>query len=95
MIAVTSVTSVPQGTLPLASLFVEGVSGCVVLVAPDILQWLVTTPGIAESQLLIPNTPALVAVTFYHQMLPIEIDAGSTSSRSRRRTDARALADGG
>jgi hypothetical protein len=45
-----------------------------VLVAPDILGALVTTTGSATSALFLPNTPPLVGVTFYHQMVPIELD---------------------
>ncbi len=71
----TSFTSVPQGTLPLASVFAQGVPGCDVLVAPDIVELLVTTTGTAQSTLYLPSTPPLVGLTFFHQMVPIELDA--------------------
>jgi len=71
----TSFTAVPQGALPLASVFAQGVPGCDVLVAPDILDLLVTTTGTAQSTLFLPNTPPLVGLTFFHQMVPIELDA--------------------
>ncbi len=42
--------------------------------APDILGLLVTTTGSVQSSFFLPNTPPLVGVTFYHQMVPIELD---------------------
>jgi hypothetical protein len=74
IIAKTSLTAIPQGAVPLAAFFAEGVVGCDVLVVPDILQGIFTTNGIAETQLFLPNTPPLVGVAFYHQMIPFEID---------------------
>lgn len=76
VLTLTSVTSVPQGLVPLASIFAEGVPGCDVLVAPDILAALVTATGTVTSSFFLPNTPPLVGVTFYHQMIPWEIVAG-------------------
>lgn len=51
-----------------------GVTG--LLVSPDILQAIVTTNGIADSQLSLPDVPPLVGVAFFHQMIPFEVDAG-------------------
>jgi len=51
------------------------VPGCDVLVAPDIVELLVTTTGTAQSTLYLPSTPPLVGLTFFHQMVPIEFDA--------------------
>ncbi len=75
VVALTSVTAIPQGSAPLSSLFAEGVAGCDVLVAPDIVQLLSTSTGMAQSTLFLPGTPPLVGVSFHHQMVPIEIDA--------------------
>jgi hypothetical protein len=36
---------------------------------------LFTVTGTAQSSFYLPNTPPLVGVTFYHQMVPIEVDA--------------------
>ncbi len=74
VLTVTSVTSYPQGAVPLVLAFSQAGPGCDVLVAPDILGALVTTTGSATSALFLPNTPPLVGVTFYHQMVPIELD---------------------
>ena len=75
MIATTSVTPIAQGVLPLASVFPQALADCDLLVAPDILEGLVTTTGTAQSSLFLPNAPPLVGVTFYHQMVPFELDA--------------------
>lgn len=76
VVAATSVTPIPQGLVPLASVLSQGVPGCDLLVAPDILEVLVTLTGTTQSSLFLPNTPPLVGVTFYHQMIPIEVNAG-------------------
>ena len=55
--------------------FPQAGPGCDVLVSPDILGALVTTTGAVQSSFFLPNTPPLVGVTLYHQMVPIELDA--------------------
>jgi hypothetical protein len=75
-VTLTSVTSVPQGVAPLSAAFSQAGPGCDVLVQPDILGALVTFTGTAESSLFLPNSPPLVGVTFFHQMVPIEVDGG-------------------
>ncbi|MBL9076720.1 MAG: hypothetical protein JNL08_04400 [Planctomycetes bacterium] len=72
--AVTSLTSIPQAVLPLQTVFAQAPAGCDLLVAPDILQVLVTTTGTAESSLFLPSAPPIVGVTFFHQMVPLELD---------------------
>lgn len=51
-----------------------------VLVAPDILGLLSTTNGTVVSELPLPSAPPLVGVTFYHQLVPIEIGAGGIAT---------------
>lgn len=53
----------------------QGQPGCSVLATPDILQPLLTTNGIAQSELFLPRSAALTGVTFYQQMIPFEVDA--------------------
>jgi len=74
VLAVTSVTSIVPA-FALDSVFAEALPGCNLHVAPDILETLFTTTGTAQSQLFLPNTPPILGVTFYHQMVPIEVDA--------------------
>jgi hypothetical protein len=74
VIAETSVSAIVPG-LQLDTVFAQAPPGCALHVVPDIQQVLVTTTGTAESSLFLPNTPPLVGVTFFHQMIPIEIDA--------------------
>jgi hypothetical protein len=73
VLTLTSVTSIVGG-FPLSNAFTQAGPGCNLLVAPDILGVLVTTNGTAVSQLFLPNVPPLVGVTFFHQMVPIELD---------------------
>jgi hypothetical protein len=77
VVAATSFTAIPQGVLPLASVFAQAPPGCDLLVAPDILQAYVTTTGIVESSFLLPSTPPIVGLMFHHQMVPFELDAQS------------------
>jgi hypothetical protein len=75
VLALTSVNQVTPG-LALDTVFPQAQPGCNLYVAPDILQTLVATGGTAQSTLLLPNVPPLVGVTFFHQMVPIEVDGG-------------------
>ena len=74
VLTLTSVTPVPQGIAPLTIFFPQAGPGCDILTMPDILGVLVTATGTAQSSFFLPNTPPLVGVTFYHQMVPIELD---------------------
>lgn len=73
VLALTSVNAVAP-PLALSSVFAEAPVGCDLHVAPDIVETLFTANGTATSQLFLPNTPPLVGVTFFHQMVPIEVD---------------------
>ena len=75
VLTLTSVTPIAPGLAPLTLAFPQAVVGCDVLTAPDILGLLLTTTGSAQSSLFLPNTPPLIGVSFYHQMIPIELDA--------------------
>ena len=73
VLALTSVTAVAPGAVPLSLVFPQAAPGCDVLVWPDILDALLCTTGSVQSSLFLPNTPPLVGVTFYHQMVPLEL----------------------
>ncbi|MBL8748585.1 MAG: hypothetical protein JNK78_05455, partial [Planctomycetes bacterium] len=75
VLTLTSVTPIAPGLAPLTLALPQAVVGCDVLTAPDILGLLLTTTGFAHSSLFLPNTPPLIGVSFYHQMIPIELDA--------------------
>lgn len=70
----SSVSYVAPG-VPLSLVFPQGVPGCNVLVAPDILQVVPAVGGAAASELFLPNSPPLLGTWFYQQMLPFEVDA--------------------
>ncbi|MBL9077215.1 MAG: hypothetical protein JNL08_06920 [Planctomycetes bacterium] len=89
----TSFSSIPQGAVPLALAFPQAGPGCDVLVAPDILGALVTTTGSAASAMYLPNVPPLVGMTFFHQMVPIELD-GSGAWVSVTATNALSITPG-
>lgn len=74
VIAETGVTPIVPG-LQLDTLFAVAPPACALHVVPDIQQILITINGTVESSLFLPNTPPPVGVTFYHQMIPIQIDA--------------------
>jgi hypothetical protein len=75
VIAVTSLTSIPQGIAPLTLGFPQAGPGCDLLVGPDILQFAITSTGAADFGFFLPNTPSLVGVSFHQQLVPIEVDA--------------------
>lgn len=90
VLALTSVTSVPQGAVPLALLLGEAAPGCDLLVAPDILQALVVVNGTADTAMFLPNTPPLVGVTFFHQLVPFAAGGGANSITSTNALELRA-----
>lgn len=72
-LVLTSVTPVLP-PVPLPQLVAQGVPGCNLHVAPDILQLAIAAGGTAQSELLLPSGPSIVGATFYQQMVPIEFD---------------------
>ena len=58
---------------PLVQAFPQALSDCDPHVTPDILPTLLTTTGTVQSQVLLPNTPPLVGVTFHHRMVAVVI----------------------
>ena len=73
--AVTSFTSIPQGIAPLGSHFPQSPPGCDLLVDTDIVLLHFTTTGVADSQLFLPKLPPVIGLPFFHQMVPVEVDA--------------------
>lgn len=73
VLTLTSVTAVAPG-VPLSLLFAQGMPGCDLHVAPDILGATVAAGGIAASDLFVPAAPPIAGVVFYQQMIPIEFD---------------------
>jgi hypothetical protein len=63
--------------LPLTSLL-PSQPGCVLRVAPDLLDVAVPTNGTATASLALPTTTALVGATFAEQWVPLEFGAGGT-----------------
>ncbi|HEX5052870.1 MAG TPA: laminin B domain-containing protein [Planctomycetota bacterium] len=61
--------------LPLSVVFPQGLHGCDLHVAPDLLDASFVTTGTTQTQLALPNAPGIVGMHFYHQVVPIEVDA--------------------
>jgi hypothetical protein len=67
----------------LSTLLAEGLPGCALLVAPDSLGLLLPSAGRVEHSVAIPDTTALVGVTFRDQVIAFELDgAGQLSAVS-------------
>jgi len=81
-------TGLPQGALavgifafdtlalPMPTVHPSGVAGCELLVSDEILLQFRVANGAVETSIDIPDASALVGGTFYHQVVPIELDAG-------------------
>lgn len=93
VLTLTSVTPVTPG-FPLAALFAEGVPGCDLLVAPDILGITIAVGGMASSAFNLTDTPPIVGVAFYHQMIAIEFDPGTGAWVAITATNALRLVGG-
>jgi hypothetical protein len=60
---------------PLSDLLSIGVPGCDVRVRGDILDMVETTNGVIDWQIFVPALPPIIGMHFYHQVMPIELDA--------------------
>lgn len=62
--------------LPLASVLPQGVAGCNVHAAPDVLLVNVQIGAYTAWLFPIPNNPALVGGSYWHQAVPFDLDGG-------------------
>jgi len=59
-------------SIPMPLILPQGVPGCTLLVSPDLLDVYVPAAGIAQTQVVLPNTVALAGGVFHQQVVPIE-----------------------
>ena len=64
-----------QIAVPLSAGHPQGQPGCLVLVADQILIQVLVGSGQVDAAVAIPNDPALVGTRFFHQLVPVELDA--------------------
>jgi hypothetical protein len=62
--------------IPLPALLPQGLAGCSLLVAPDLVTGLVPVAGTVQTQFAIPATPALAGQLVHEQVLTLELAAG-------------------
>ena len=74
VIVVTSLQGLPPGLVPLTWVFAIAEPGCDARVWPDILLSGVTTTGVFQAGLYLSNSPSLVGVSFFQQMVAIWVD---------------------
>lgn len=74
VVAATSVTPLSPA-LPIANVLPLVGPGCLLHTAPEVLSLLATTTGTVESSFVLPSTVSLVGATFFHQLVPLEVDA--------------------
>ena len=67
-----------QISVPISLLLPEGLPGCRLYVSPDILGLALPSAGAVDCQVFVATSPSLVGATFYHQVVPLELDAGGT-----------------
>jgi hypothetical protein len=79
----------PLPSIPLSSLFAEGVPGCSVHVTPDVLVSAAPSSLVATFQFAIPNTASLAGAQYWHQAIPVQLALGPvafTASNAMRMT---------
>jgi hypothetical protein len=59
--------------LPLTSVFPSAVPGCTLYVQPDYTALTVAGNGMAAAQFLLPNSPSLSGIVFWHQMVALSL----------------------
>jgi hypothetical protein len=65
-----------QVSIPLSSGTPLGLPGCDLLVADHILIQFMVGAGAVASSVHVPNSSYLIGATFYHQVIPVELNAG-------------------
>jgi hypothetical protein len=72
---VSVITGFTPISVPLAALLPQGVAGCNLLVSPDHLYFAVAEAGTVTTAIPLPSSMALVGLSFFHQLNPVEVDA--------------------
>lgn len=73
-VAISAVGSASTN-VPLASLVPQSLAGCSLLTSSDVLDLVVPTGGVADVSVAVPAAASLVGMTFYQQVVAIELDA--------------------
>jgi hypothetical protein len=64
--------------VPLASVLPPSPATCLLLVQPDFVQGIVATGGVVDTDIVIPNLPALGGLNLHRQLVVLEFDAVGT-----------------
>ena len=75
---VLTVTGFAPTSLPLATVMPAALPGCDLLVAPDLTEAALTLDGTLTGTVAIPNSPGLIGLSLWQQMVPLELDAFGT-----------------
>lgn len=67
-------------SVPIGALLAEGLPGCDLLVSPDILGLALPNAGVLDTEVFVAPTPSLIGSTFYHQVVPIELNGAQQVS---------------
>lgn len=62
-------------SIPFASVLPEALPGCTILMSGDLIDVLLPAAGAVDTQVLLPNAPAIVGATLHHYVVPFEVDA--------------------
>jgi hypothetical protein len=62
-------------SLPLSLLLPQGQPGCNLLVAPDLLDFVLPGAGAVDVQIALPNTTAIIGQVVHQQLIPFEVDS--------------------
>jgi hypothetical protein len=65
----------PSASVPLNQILPQAASGCTLFTTTDVVRAHVTSGGMLDLAITVPNTPALVGASFRQQVVPLEFDA--------------------
>jgi len=72
---VLSVYGFTPVSIPSPSVFPEALPGCSILMTGDVIDVLLPNAGTVQTQVALPNDPALVSLQFHHYVFPFEVNA--------------------
>ncbi|HEX6811863.1 MAG TPA: hypothetical protein VF384_09605 [Planctomycetota bacterium] len=71
---VLSVYGFTTQSIPFASVFPQGLPGCTILMNGDLIDVLLPSAGVVDTQIALPDLPALAGRAFHHYVVPFEVD---------------------
>ena len=72
---VAVVNGFSTASVPLAAVLPPSPAACSLLVSPDVVDAVLTTTGLVDAQIVLPNVPSLAGTVLHQQLVALQLDA--------------------